>query len=87
MAGENGARNSMKVPDSWTGGPNRWSSQERDQWKAFCLDPKGGDPAAGSGSRSRPVSHGANADDVDELYERMVQRGIVAAPKKKRGRK
>lgn len=67
----------MRVPDGWVGGPNRWSREERDKWRAFCLDPKGGDPHAGAGSRDRPVSHGANADDIDDLYERMVARGIV----------
>lgn len=67
----------MRVPDHWTGGPNRWSREERDQWRRFCLDPKGGDPHAGAGSRGRAVSHGANADDIDELYERMVARGLV----------
>lgn len=79
-------RNSMKVPDSWVGGPNRWSREERDKWNAFCLNPKGSDPEAGTGSRGRPVSHGTQQSSVDELYEQMVARGIVAKPKK-RGRK
>lgn len=67
----------MKVPDSWVGGPNKWSREERDQWKAFCLDPKGGDPHAGAGSRGRAVSFGAGSSSVDELYDRMVARGLV----------
>ena len=70
-------RNSMRVPDNWVGGENRWTREERDQWRAFCLDPKGGDPEAGAGSRGRPVSHGVTPEDIDELYERMVARGLV----------
>lgn len=67
----------MRVPDSWVGGENRWTREERNAWRDFCLNPKGGDPQAGAGSRGRPVSHGTNAEDIDELYERMVARGLV----------
>ena len=70
-----------RVPDSWVGGVNNWSREERDAWNAFMLDPKGGDPHAGTGSRSRPISIGRATDSTEAMYQRMVARGVVAGGK------
>ncbi len=70
------------VPDSWTGGPNRWSKEERNKWNAFLLDPKGGDADRLTGSRSRPISIGIATDSTEQMYQRMVARGVVAESKR-----
>lgn len=58
------------------------NGEEKKAWSNWYRDPMGGIPHRDIGSRSRPVSMGAPPDDIDELYERMVRRGIVASEPK-----
>ncbi len=64
-------------PSSWSQTPSNFTREERQTWKRWLDDPNGAKPGKDIGSRARPVSHGRGSDSVDELYERMVKRGIV----------
>ncbi len=73
-----GKRANTKVPEQWTGGENRWSGEERARWDSWMANPKGTDMHQATGSRSRPISIGQGGSSVDELYKRMVKRGMVS---------
>ena len=59
-------------------GPSSFSREEAETWSQWLHDPDGTTPHRDAGSRSRPISIGPTDAEVDELYERMVARGIVS---------
>jgi hypothetical protein len=63
---------------------SNFSREEYRQWDTWLKDPNGTKPHRDVGSRSRPMSIGQGGSSVDEIYERMVARGLVAAEPKKR---
>lgn len=68
----------MRTP-SWAKVPSNFTREERQTWKRWLDNPDSTTPHKEIGSRSRPMSIGASEATVDELYERMVKRGLVAA--------
>ncbi len=75
-----------KTP-SWATEPSKFSREERQVWQRWNDDPNGAKPHRNIGSRNRPISIASSGASVDELFEQMVAKGIVAAPPKSRGRK
>ena len=74
---------------SWAQEPSKFSREERQEWKQWYDDPAGTKMHKDVGSRARPVSFGAKPGklrrrEVDDLYERMVQRGVVATARASR---
>jgi hypothetical protein len=63
---------------SWAKVPSHMSREDRKEWKEWLEDDKGVDINRGRFTCSGPTSFGAPPDDIDELYERMVKRGVVA---------
>jgi hypothetical protein len=63
---------------SWTTVPSKFSREERREWKEWLEDDKGVDINKNRFTCSGSTSWGARIDDIDELYERMVKRGIVS---------
>lgn len=57
-------------------GPSRFTREEAKTWSNWLRDPRGTDPK--QNSCSGPVSYGQPPDDLDELFERMKARGVVA---------
>ncbi len=76
-------------PPSYTQEPSKFTREESQTWKRWLDNPDGAKPHQDIGSRGRPVSLAAKTRaSVDELFERMVQRGIVAGkPEPKRRRR
>ncbi len=72
---------------SWASVPSKFTREEAKTWRDWNSNDKGADPDYGRFTCSGPTSWGARIDDVDEMYERMVKRGIVAGKPKSRGRK
>ncbi len=67
----------MRNP-SWAETPSKFTREEADTWRKWNADPDGSTPHRDVGSRARAVSIGESDATVDELYERMVKRGLVA---------
>lgn len=63
---------------SWAKVPTNFSREEAKEWKQWLDDPKGVDRDRHRFTCSGPTSFGAPPDDIDELFERMVKRGVVA---------
>ncbi len=84
------AKANMPIPPDGKGfnGSNMYKEEVR-QWQKWMDDPKGTQMHQDTGSRFRPVSFSTvRSETVDEIYDRMVKRGIVAKePRKSRGRK
>jgi hypothetical protein len=80
-------------PPSWTENPSNFTREEANSWRKWYADPNGSTPHQDIGSRARAVSlakaerRKAMESSVNELYEQMVRRGVVAAPTKKAKRK
>jgi hypothetical protein len=70
-----------KTP-SWATVPSRFSREERKVWQEWNDNPNGAKPHQDMGSRSRPMSIVTGTASVDELWDAMVKRGIVAGPKR-----
>lgn len=71
---------SARKPSGWTTAPSKFNKEESKTWKRWLDDPNGAKPHRDIGSRSRPMSIATGTASVDELYERMVAKGIVARP-------
>ena len=63
---------------SWASVPSKFTREEAKTWRDWNENDKGADPNYGRFTCSGPTSWGGRVDDVDEMYERMVKRGIVA---------
>lgn len=74
-------------PPSYTQVPSKFTREEAKTWKTWLEDDSGTNPDKGRFTCSGPTSWGGRIDDVDEMYERMVKRGLVAPENKKRRRK
>src|SRR3954469_19741059 len=72
------ARNGLVPPDTWTGGENSWTREKLRTYQDWMKNPKGTDMHQDAGKRSKAESYVSDGASVDELYERMVARGIVA---------
>src|SRR5262245_8634176 len=66
-------------PPSWSTVPSKFSREEAQTWKRWLDNPDGAKPHQDAGSRARAKSLAAKTRaSVDELYELMVKRGVVA---------
>lgn len=72
----------QKTP-SWATVPSKFTREEAKVWRDWNNNDKGADPNYGRFTCSGSTSWGARIDDIDEMYERMVKRGLVAKPKRK----
>lgn len=61
----------------WAREPVKVTREERKEWVDWFHDDKGVDINKNRFTCSGPTSFGAPPDDIDELYERMVKRGVV----------
>ena len=61
------------------------NGDEQKTWHNWFINPRGGDEhLTSAGSRARPKNIGTGRSTVDELYERMVKRGVVSRERKAR---
>ncbi len=72
-------------PPSYTQTPSKFTREESQTWKRWLDDPNGAKPHRDIGSRARPISLASKTRaSVDELFEQMVKRGVVAGKKARR---
>lgn len=63
---------------SWKKAPNQFTREQSQEWHRWMADDNGTTPNRDAGSRTRPKSVGPGDASVDELYDLMVKRGLVA---------